>query len=72
VGSYPKKKEAESLAKTLRDKGYNAYVAETKLKEKTWHQVRVGGFASRGEANNLQDKLRAKEDLKQSFIVNVQ
>jgi len=72
VGSYPKKKEAESLAKKLRDKDYNAYVAETKLKEKSWHQVRVGGFASRGEANNLQDKLRAKEDLKQSFIVNVQ
>lgn len=72
VGSYLQKKEAESLAKKLRDKDYNAYVAETKLKEKTWHQVRVGGFASRAEANNLQDKLRVKEDLQQSFIVNVQ
>ncbi len=72
VGSYSKKKEAESLAAKLRGKGYNAYVAATEIKEKSWHQVRVGGFASRGEAKNLQDELRAKEDLRQSFIVNVQ
>lgn len=72
VGSYTRKGDAESLAAKLRDKGYNTHVSVSEIKGKSWHQVRVGGFASRAEANKFQDELRAKEDSRQSFVVKVQ
>jgi cell division protein FtsN len=70
VGSYSQRKDAESRAKKLSDKGYDAYVVVTNVKGRRWYQLRIGRSASRAEAVKLQDTLKVKEHLRESFVVS--
>jgi cell division septation protein DedD len=70
VGSYSQRRDAESHAKKLSDKGYDTYVVATNVKGRSWYQLRIGRLASRAEAAKLQDALKVKEHLKQSFVVS--
>jgi cell division septation protein DedD len=70
AASYSQRKDAESHAKKLSDKGYDAYVVATNVKGRRWYQLRIGHLASRAEGVRLQDTLKVKEHLRQSFVVS--
>lgn len=70
VNAFPQERDANRLAKRLKDKGYDAYVALKEIKGKTWYRVRVGHFTTRDEAKSLQEELRAKENLSKTMTVS--
>jgi DedD protein len=70
VNAYPNERDAEALAKKLKDKGYDAYVASTNVKGRAWYRVRVGHLETREQAQDLQETLRQKENLSQSIATS--
>ena len=60
VGSFINQESAKQLYQALKDKGYNAYLAEFKSDASVFHRVRVGKFNQRAEAQAEEEKL--KED----------
>lgn len=70
VASYVEAKDAELLAKKLRDKGYDVRVVTAEVGGRTWHRVRVGEFGSRREAIELQNSLKSAEKMEQAFIAS--
>lgn len=70
INSYQNEKDARALAKKLKDKGYDAYVATTKIKGRPWFRVRVGHLETREQAQALQESLKQKENLTQSIATN--
>ena len=68
LGSYAEKKVAASLAKKLKDKGYDAYVTVTNVKGKELQRVRVGRFEQRAEAEKLRETLRTAEKLDRAIV----
>ncbi|MDZ4344985.1 MAG: SPOR domain-containing protein, partial [Candidatus Binatia bacterium] len=70
VGAYAQAKEADIVAKRLRDKGYDVRVIVADVGGKTWHRVQVGEFASQQEAVDLQKSLRSSEKLEQTFVAS--
>lgn len=70
VNAFPNERDAKSLAKKLKDKGYDSYVVSTSVKGKSWYRVRVGRFATRGEAKELQETLMAKENFNKAITVS--
>lgn len=70
VNAYPQERDAKSLAKKLRDKGYDAYVVPTSIKGRTWHRVRVGHLETQEEAKELQETLKRKENFTKSITTS--
>ncbi len=70
VGAYAQAKEADIVAKRLRDKGYDVRVIVADVGGKTWHRVQVGEVASRQEAFDLQKNLKSSEKLEQAFVAS--
>ena len=70
LGSYTDRKAATSLAKKLKNKGYDAYVSVVNVKGKELHRVYVGRFAGRREAEKLRETLRSVEKLERAVIVS--
>ncbi|MGE5303758.1 MAG: SPOR domain-containing protein [Alphaproteobacteria bacterium] len=70
AGSYSRQNDAETRAKQLSDKGYDAYVVAASVKGRRRYQVRIGHLASRAEAVKLQDTLKVKEHLEQAFVAS--
>lgn len=70
LGSYAERKVATSLAKKLKNKGYDAYVSVVNVKGKELHRVYVGRFAGRREAEKLRETLRSAEKLERTVIVS--
>lgn len=70
VNAFSQGRDADRLAKRLKDKGYDAYVVSTDVKGKTWHRVRVGHFATQAEARALQEQLKVKEKFTQTMAVS--
>ena len=70
VNAYPLERDAKSLAKKLKDKGYDAYVLPTSIKGRTWYRVRVGRLGTQEEAKALQEKLKAKENFTKSITTS--
>jgi Flp pilus assembly secretin CpaC len=68
VGAYAQAKEAELVAKRLRDKGHIVHVITADVVGKTWHKIQVGELASRKEALDLQKNLQSSERLEQVFV----
>ncbi len=54
VGAFSKEENAQSLAKEIKDKGYQTFVT----KGKTLFKVQVGEFKSYEEAQNISQKLK--------------
>jgi DedD protein len=62
VGSYQSSDEASAALSGWKKKGYSAYTAIGNIPQKgTWYRVRIGGFASREDAQKFLDKFKAKE-----------
>ncbi|MFQ5852728.1 MAG: SPOR domain-containing protein, partial [Candidatus Binatia bacterium] len=60
VNAFASLKDARSLARGLRSKGYEAYVVSTMIKGRVWHRVRVGRLATRDQAKRLLQTLKEK------------
>ena len=70
VNAYPLERDAKSLAKKLKDKGYDAYVVPTNIKGKDWYRVRVGRLGTQEEAKALQEKLKTRENFTKSITTS--
>jgi cell division septation protein DedD len=70
VNAFPTERDANGLAKKLADRGYDAYVVPVDIKGRTWYRVRVGRFAKREEAQELQETLKTKEKLTKAISVS--
>jgi general secretion pathway protein D len=68
VASFHLDTDAQTLAKKLRESGYDAGVTTARVENKTWYRVRVGRFANRREATELQRKLEAREQFRQTVV----
>lgn len=68
VGAFPREKDAESLAKRFREKGYEADVVAAQVKGRKWHRVLIGRLANRAEAKTFQETLKTAEKLERSII----
>ena len=70
VNAFPDEKSAKTLVDRLRDKGYNAYLSESRIQGRVWYRVRVGRFESRDEAEKTQESLKRKEHLAKAFATS--
>ena len=70
VNAFRHKRDSTNLAKKLKDKGYDAYVISVNIKGRTWHRVRVGHFATRKEARELQKVLKTEEKFTRAITVS--
>ena len=70
VNAFPHEWDAKELAKKLMDKGYDAYVVPVDVKGRAWYRVRVGRFASREQAKELQETIKSKENLSNAIAVS--
>ena len=64
TASYSDRTMAEEDVRSLKRRGYAAFVAETSIAGKgTWYRVRIGSFSSRESAEKLANDLRTKENI---------
>jgi cell division septation protein DedD len=70
VGAGIKKEVVVKQVAQTKAKGYKAYMVETERDGQTWYRVRVGRFATRGEAEALRGILASREGYRSSFITN--
>jgi len=70
VNAFPDEKSAKTWVDRLKNKGYNAYVAEVNVKGKIWYRVRVGQYGTREEAKKVEEALKTKENYTKAFIAN--
>ncbi|HWP59768.1 MAG TPA: SPOR domain-containing protein [Candidatus Acidoferrales bacterium] len=70
VNAFPHERDANELAKRLSAKGYDAYVVPVEVKGRTWYRVRVGRFANREQAKELQETMKTKEKLTNAITVS--
>lgn len=70
VNAFPDEKSAKTWVDRLRDKGYNAYLSESRIQGRVWYRVRVGRFESREEAEKTQESLKKKEHLAKAFATS--
>jgi cell division septation protein DedD len=69
VRAFPNEKPADALVRDLKSKGYDAVIVKADVKGRPWYRVRIGHFATRGEAEALRKILESKEGLGDSFAV---
>lgn len=60
VGAFRSRDEADRLKASLALQGISAHIESSDIKGTTWHRVRVGPFASMGELNDVNNKLKHK------------
>ncbi len=61
IASYQEKSMADEDVKTLKQKGYAAFIQGTEIEGKgTWYRVRLGSFSNKASAEKLQKELQAK------------
>ena len=70
VNAFPDEPSARTWVDRLKNKGYNAYMAAAEIKGRTWYRVRVGHYATREEAEEVEGLLRNKENLTKSFATS--
>ena len=70
VNAFTDEKSAKTWVDRLKDKGYNAYLSESRVGGRLWYRVRVGRFETREEAEKTQDSLRKREQLTKSFTTS--
>jgi cell division protein FtsN len=71
VASLPQEKDADQMAATLRQKGYDARVIKAEVDNRLRYRVRVGQLATRNEAVDLNNALKANEKFADSYISRV-
>jgi cell division protein FtsN len=71
VASLPQEKDADHMAATLRQKGYDARVIRAEVDHRLRYRVRVGQLTTRNEAVELNNTLKANEKFADSYISRV-
>ena len=71
VASLPQEKDADQVAATLRQKGYDARVFRAEVDNRLRYRVRVGQLTTRNEAVELNNTLKANEKFVDSYISRV-
>lgn len=71
VASLPLENDADKMANTLRQKGYDARVIRAEVDNRLRYRVRVGQLTNRNAAVELQNLLRANEKFADSYISRV-
>ena len=71
VKAFSRERNAQSLTKELRDKGYAAYVVVARVNGRRWYRVRVGRLVGLEEAKTLQGTLKIKERLTQAYLAGL-
>jgi len=61
VATFPSRVEAEKVTKSLKSKGYKAYIHTLARSRSVWYRVRVGGYNSKDDAVDTIVDLREKE-----------
>lgn len=59
---------AEAIAARLRSRGYDAYTIKAPARGQIWHRVRVGRFATKAEAQDVEQRLKSIEKLSGAFV----
>ena len=67
VNAFPDEKSGQIWVDRLKNKGYNAYLAEGRNQGKLWYRVRVGRYSSREEAEKIAEVLKSKENFTKAF-----
>ena len=70
VGAFLDGKNAASFVQFLRKKGYAPKSVELVSRQKTWHAVRMGGFADGNRALKKAKEISDKENIKVALIQN--
>lgn len=70
VNAFPDEKSAKTWVDRLKNKGYNAYVAEVNIKGKTWYRVRVGQYSTREEAKKVEEAMKKQENYTKAFTAS--
>ena len=64
VAAYPDRGLAEDEVRSMKRRGYAAFVVASNLGDKgTWYRVRVGSFANKQAADKLAGELKVKEGI---------
>jgi cell division protein FtsN len=58
----------EAQVAKLKAKGYDSYSVEAERDGQTWYRLRVGRFATRGEADALREILVSREGYRSPFV----
>lgn len=61
VASVPTPQEADKVVQELMAKGYAAYAVRSQVQGQTWYRLRIGYFATRTEAEQVMNRLRAQQ-----------
>jgi cell division septation protein DedD len=73
VGSYPKMAEANTAVEKWKSKGYSAYLMIADIPDRgRWYRVRLGGFASRDEAQKYKKEFESQEGTEALVVMNEQ
>lgn len=59
--------QAAVLKRSLRSKGYDAYITEATIAGVTWYRVQVGKYSDRASAKSIEARLRRDEGLEAAF-----
>jgi cell division septation protein DedD len=54
----------------LRAQGFAAYTVQAPLRGQTWYRVRVGRFANRDEARDVEARLRQTGEFKGAYVTS--
>jgi cell division septation protein DedD len=60
--------QATALARRLHAKGYDAYTLQAPMRGQTWYRVRVGRFATKERAREMEMRLKRSEGLEAAYI----
>lgn len=64
VSAFQNRSQADHLVSNLKNKGYEAYIAQAVIPGKgIWYRVRIGSFGSRDDAQKTANTLKRKEGI---------
>ena len=69
IASYSRDADARSVARKLKDKGYNVNVVTGEVAGQPRYRVEVGPLANRSDAQAMQKELATVHKLEQAFIL---
>ncbi|MDP2690301.1 MAG: SPOR domain-containing protein [Deltaproteobacteria bacterium] len=69
VASFPDREGANSLARSLKSAGYNAYITSFKKDGVNYRRVRVGFYASREDAQRAGSAIKRQHNVQSPWIV---
>ncbi len=69
VAAFPERAQAQAFAETFKKQGYTTTLSTRQAGARTWYRVRLGGFKTRDQANDLLNKLNAAAGKKTDYQI---